>query len=159
MLFFETSVKRDRNETVHSREDLRTNQSQDVSDLLTNGILKCILMADTMNVLKLFRRTDSPVSLAKGESQIRVYRAHAARAISEERWDVAEIFLDHILSVDPSHTEAWLMKGHLREHCRSDEQAAVECYRKVITICGHGSQHPHAERARTSLGNLLAVWG
>ena len=91
--------------------------------------------------------------------QIRVYRSHAARAISEERWEVAEIFLDRILTVDPRHTEAWLMKGHLRQHCRSDERTAVDCYRKVITLCGHDSEHPHAERARTSLGRLLAAYG
>jgi hypothetical protein len=92
------------------------------------------------------------------EPQIRVYRSHVARAMSEERWEVAEIFLDRILSVDPRHTEAWLMKGHLRQHCRSDERTAVDCYRKVITLCGRDSVHPHAERARTSLGRLLATY-
>jgi regulator of sirC expression with transglutaminase-like and TPR domain len=93
------------------------------------------------------------------DSQIRVYRSHAARAISEERWEVAEIFIDRILNVDPRHTEAWLMKGHLRHHCREDEQTAVDCYRKVITLCGPDSGHPHAQRARSSLGRLLSVWG
>ena len=91
-------------------------------------------------------------------SQILVYRSHAARAITEERWDVAEIFLDRILSVDPHHTEAWLMKGHLRHHCRDDEQAAVDCYRKVITLCGYESDHPHAQKAQSSLTRLLAIW-
>ena len=92
------------------------------------------------------------------ETQIRVYRSHAVRAISEERWEIAEIFLDRILAVDPRHTETWLMKGHLRHHCREDEQTAVECYRKVIALCGPESPHPHAQRARTSLGRLLSIW-
>jgi regulator of sirC expression with transglutaminase-like and TPR domain len=78
--------------------------------------------------------------------------------MSEERWEVAEIFLDRILSVDPRHTEAWLMKGHLRQHCRKDEHSAVYCYKKVINLCGEDSPHPHAERARSSLGRLVAVW-
>jgi regulator of sirC expression with transglutaminase-like and TPR domain len=78
--------------------------------------------------------------------------------MSEERWEVAEIFLDRILSVNPQHTEAWLMKGHLRQHCREDEQSAVYCYRKVISLCGSESPHPHAERARSSLVRLVAVW-
>ena len=95
----------------------------------------------------------------ESEPQIRVYRSHAARAISEERWEVAEIFLDRILTVDPRHTEAWLMKGHLRQHCRSDERTAVDCYQKVIALCGVDSVHPHAQRARTSLGRLLATYG
>lgn len=106
-----------------------------------------------------FFRKDSKPGIRRNDSQIRVYRSHAARAISEERWDVAEIFLDRILDVDPGHTEAWLMKGHLRHHCRQDERSAVECYRKVITLCGNDSPNPHAERARTSLGRILAVWG
>lgn len=90
---------------------------------------------------------------------IRVYRKHVARAISEERWSAAEIFLDRILEIDPRHTEAWLMKGWLRHHCREDDETAVSCYRKVITLCGHDLKHPHARRAQSSLGRLLAVLG
>jgi regulator of sirC expression with transglutaminase-like and TPR domain len=89
---------------------------------------------------------------------IPVYRRHAARAISEERWKIAEIFLDRILDVDPHHTEAWLMKGHLRHHCYEDEQEALRCYQKVITLCAHDLNHPHAQKAHKSLGRLLATW-
>jgi regulator of sirC expression with transglutaminase-like and TPR domain len=95
----------------------------------------------------------------KDDGMIRLYRRHATRAITEERWDVAEIFLDRILDVDPHHTEAWLMKGHLRQHCHEDESEAVRCYRRVITLCGHDLDHPHAQRAHHSLGRLLSVWG
>jgi regulator of sirC expression with transglutaminase-like and TPR domain len=89
------------------------------------------------------------------DSMIRVYRRHVARAISEERWHVAEIFLDRILDVDPRHTEAWLMKGFLRQHCQEDDLSAVECYRKVIFLCGHDLAHPHVQRAHASLNRLL----
>jgi hypothetical protein len=89
---------------------------------------------------------------------LRVYRRHAARALAEERWQIAEIFLDRILDIDPMNTEAWLMKGHLRQHCREDEEAAVTCYRKVISLCGYDSEHPHVQRARQSLGRLLQAW-
>ena len=92
------------------------------------------------------------------DSMIRVYRRHAARAISEERWQVAEIFLERILDVDPHHTEAWLMKGLLRHHCHEDDESAVHCYKKVITLCGHDVHHPHAQRAHSSLNRLLHVW-
>jgi regulator of sirC expression with transglutaminase-like and TPR domain len=124
---------------------------------LTKFILSFILVFKMKNALGIFRR-QSLASTRDEDAQIRVYRTHAARAMSEERWDVAEIFLDRILSVDPHHTEAWLMKGHLRQHCREDEHSAVYCYKKVISLCGPESPHPHAERARTSLGRLLAVW-
>jgi Tfp pilus assembly protein PilF len=110
-----------------------------------------------MKSFSIFRR-ESRSKKSGEDSQIRVYRSHAARAISEERWEVAEIFIDHILNVDPHHTEAWLMKGHLRHHCREDEQMAVDCYRKVLNLCGPDSGHPHAQRARSSLGRLLSVW-
>lgn len=92
-------------------------------------------------------------------SIIRVYRRHAARAISEERWEVAEIFFDRILDVSPKLTEAWLMKGLLRQYCREDDHAAIRCYRKVINLCGEDVAHPHAKRARASLGRLMSVWG
>ena len=92
-------------------------------------------------------------------SIIRVYRRHAARAISEERWEVAEIFFDRILDVSPDLTEAWLMKGLLRQYCREDDSAAIRCYRKVISLCGKDATHPHAQSARASLGKLMTVWG
>ncbi|MEE4273518.1 MAG: hypothetical protein V2I67_17725 [Thermoanaerobaculales bacterium] len=92
-------------------------------------------------------------------SIIRVYRRHAARAISEERWEVAEIFFDRILDVSPALTEAWLMKGLLRQYCREDDHAAIQCYKKVISLCGDDLAHPHAQRARASLGRLITVWG
>ena len=128
------------------------------------GDLRCVLdsnfhrTTEFMKSFGIFRRTTLLHSRDE-ESQIRVYRSHAARAISEERWEVAEIFLDRILNVDPHHTEAWLMKGHLRHHCREDEQTAVDCYRKVLNLCDQEPAHPHARRARTSLSRLLAVWG
>jgi regulator of sirC expression with transglutaminase-like and TPR domain len=90
---------------------------------------------------------------------IRLYRRHAARAMAEERWSVAEIFLDRILELEPRHTEAWLMKGHLRHHCRDDLDTALMCFRKVITLCGYDSTHPHVKRARLSMGRLLRCWG
>jgi tetratricopeptide (TPR) repeat protein len=87
-----------------------------------------------------------------------VYRRHAARALAEERWEVAEIFFDRILDVSPNLTEAWLMKGLLRQYCREDDQAAIRCYRKVLRLCGTNTDHPHAQKARASLGRLMNAW-
>ena len=89
---------------------------------------------------------------------ISVYRRHAARAMSEGRWSVAEIFLDRILDVDPRSTEAWLMKGLVRQHCQDDDESALHCFRRVITLAGYDSKHPHAQRARQSMGRLLRAW-
>jgi len=97
-----------------------------------------------------------PAPVAAGPADlIRVYRRHAARAISEERWPAATIFLDRILEVDPRNTEAWLMKGALSQHCVRDEAAALDCYRKVITLCGYDEAHPHVQRARRSIKRII----
>lgn len=99
------------------------------------------------------------VQATSAEGAIAVYRRHAARALAEERWSVAEIFFDRILEVDPHHTEAWLMKGLLRQHCRQDDHTAVECFQRVIRLRGFDSSHPHVQRAQRSLGRLLALCG
>ena len=106
-----------------------------------------------------FRKPPMHNELDQDNSLIRIYRRHAARAISEERWRIAEIFLDRILDVDTHNTEAWLMKGLLRHHCHEDGDSAVDCYKKVITLCGHDLHHPHAQRAHSSLNRILNTWG
>ncbi len=88
-------------------------------------------------------------------SQMHVYRRYAARALADERWAAAEVFLDRMLEVDPRHTEAWLMKGHLYRHCKDDPEAAIECYRKVIILGGYDTANPHVRAAQQSLETLL----
>lgn len=116
-------------------------------------------MEDRQVKMKLFSRFRADQRLPKedAETAIRLYRRHAAQAISEERWPAAEIFFNRILEVSPGHTEAWLMKGWLRHHCRQDEATALECYQKVIDLCAHNSDHPHLQRAKKSLGHILAA--
>ncbi len=50
------------------------------------------------------------------------------------------------------------MKGLLRQYCREDDQAAIRCYRKVLRLCGTNTDHPHAQKARASLGRLMNAW-
>ncbi len=87
--------------------------------------------------------------------KMHVYRRYAARAIADERWAAAEVFLDRMLEVDPRHTEAWLMKGHLYRHCKNDLNAAIECYRKVIVLGGYDMSDQHVRAAHDSLKRLL----
>ncbi|MCD4748054.1 MAG: hypothetical protein K8R59_01665 [Thermoanaerobaculales bacterium] len=91
------------------------------------------------------------------DAAIRLYRRHAAQAIADERWQVAEIFFNRIIEVSPRHSEAWLMKGWLRQHCREDEATALECYQNVLVLCGHDASHPHVKRAKNSLGRIMAA--
>ena len=92
------------------------------------------------------------------EDPLRVYRKHAARAIAEERWSVAEIFFDRILDLCPRNTEAWLMKGFLQQHCKHDDEKALGCFRKVISLCGYDSEHPHLQRAQAAMRRILRGW-
>ena len=92
---------------------------------------------------------------ARHRDDLSVYRRHAMRAMREERWSAATIFFDRMLEVDPRNTEALLMKGLIAEHCCSDPGQALECYRKVIHLCGWDSTHRHAERARHGIKRVL----
>ena len=94
---------------------------------------------------------------AEKEAAIRLYRRYAANAIADERWQVAEVFFNRIIEISPLHSEAWLMKGWLRQHCENDEATALECYQKVLVLCGHDPAHPHVQRAKHSLGRIVAA--
>lgn len=136
-----------------------TKKSRKIStNLLTNFSRPIILYLTMLANFDTATETTS-FEMQAEHSMIRVYRRHAARAISEERWEVAEIFFDRILDVCPTLTEAWLMKGLLRQYCREDDHAAIRCYRKVIELCGDDLNHPHARHARATLGRLMTVWG
>lgn len=87
-----------------------------------------------------------------------VYRRHAMRAMEEERWAAAEVFIDKMLDVDRRSTEAWLMKGHVNQYCRGRLERALECYRHVITLCGWDRQHRHVRQARSAIDRLLLHW-
>lgn len=102
-------------------------------------------------------RGEERPELQDRDEAIRLFRSHAAQAIADERWQVAEVFLNRIIEVAPDHTEAWLMKGWLRHHCRHDEATALECYQQVLTLCAHDASHPHVRRAKQSLGRIMAA--
>jgi len=110
-----------------------------------------------MQIVRSFHRWNR-VAITDREQALSVYRHHAMRAMREERWTAASIFFDRMLEVDPRNTEALLMKGLLAEHCASDPTAALECYRKVVHLCGPGDGHPHARRAREAIGRLVRRW-
>jgi thiaminase len=92
-----------------------------------------------------------------GQSIIALYRRHIARAIHEERWASAEIFVDRILDEYPENTEALLLKAWIKHYCRKDEANAIHYYRKVVDVFGESSDHPHVQRAMQSMERLLAA--
>ena len=110
-----------------------------------------------LKILERFRGTARD-SETCSDDVIRVYRRHAARALSEERWGSAEIFLDRILDVEPHNTEALLMKGYLNQHCLKNHEAALTHFRRVITLCGFDLQHPHAQQAKRSVTRIINAW-
>jgi len=75
--------------------------------------------------------------------------------MSEERWAAALVFLDRILEVDRSNTEAWLTKGHVHLFGRGDEHSAIACYREVLVLGAHDPDNPHVCKAQATLERLL----
>jgi hypothetical protein len=125
---------------------------------LTNVLILDILDMQMRMPLRILGNLAETEKVGSNPDVIAVYRRHAARAMSEGRWTVAEIFLDRILDVDPRSTEAWLMKGLVSQHCKDDGESALQCFRRVITLGGYDSTHPHVQRARQSMGRLLRTW-
>jgi len=109
-----------------------------------------------MEVLSSIRRKTGR-GLENPTHSIRIYRRHAARAMREERWCVAEIFINRIIDMAPAHTEAWLTKGWIRQHCRGDEATALECYQRVIHLCSDDGLHPHVQRAKKAMQKIVAA--
>ncbi len=110
-----------------------------------------------MQLAHAFRRSGNPIHEDRDRA-LAVYRRHAMRAMREERWIAAAVFFDRMIEVDPRNTEALLMKGYLAEHCSGDPGRALECYRKVVHLCGPGSDDPNAHRARCAITRIVRRW-
>lgn len=112
----------------------------------------------SMEKLMEIRRVVDRSTAQKG-SESSIYRRHALRAIEDQRWASAEIFLDRMLEADARDSETWLLKGWLRHHCRHDEATALECYREVIRLNEGNPDDPHVVRAKRGLERLLDMAG
>ena len=86
---------------------------------------------------------------------IALYRLRYNMAMEEKKYDIALIFLNKILEVDPMDLEAKLSKGDLLHRHLRDYQRAVEQYNRVIKLTAGKPDDEIHRRARASMAELL----
>jgi hypothetical protein len=86
---------------------------------------------------------------------VSAFRSQIVRALGEGRWRFADHFCDKLLAEDPRDLETWLLKAHLAWRHFRDNQAALNCFRRVLILGGFESSNEYVARARSSLAQLL----
>lgn len=89
--------------------------------------------------------------------EARLYLQRALTAAAEERFDVALVFCDKALAVEPGNLGARLLAGRLYDHSRKDVDRAVDAYRKVIALAGYDESNPYCAAARQALDALMTA--
>src|ERR1700736_3926559 len=88
-------------------------------------------------------------------AEIRLYYRRACLAAAEERYDVALIFCDKALDLDPRNLVTRLLAAQIRHRGLSDLDGAVAGYQKVIALTGYDGENPYCAAARAGLDELV----
>jgi tetratricopeptide (TPR) repeat protein len=96
-------------------------------------------------------------SRSSSAGEARLYLQRALTAAAEERYDVALVFCDKALAVEPGNLGARLLSGRLYDHSRKDVDRAVDAYRKVISLAGYDESNPYCAAARQALDALMTA--
>jgi len=89
---------------------------------------------------------------------ISLYRLRYRMAMEEKKFDIAMIFLNKILELDPGNCEAKLCKGEIYHRCLGDFPRAIEQYNKVIRLsAGNASDRPVQDRARAAMAEIMEL--
>jgi len=87
--------------------------------------------------------------------EARLYYRRACLAAAEERYDVALIFCDKAILLDPNHLPTRLLIAQIHDFGRHDLDAAVAAYKKIITLCAYDRENPYCASAQSALDTLL----
>jgi tetratricopeptide (TPR) repeat protein len=88
---------------------------------------------------------------------ITLYRLRYKMAMEEEKYDIAMIFLNKILELDPMNLEAKLCKGDIYHRCLHDYSQAIEHYNKVIRLSTQDDTvHTRARAAMSEIMEMLS---
>jgi len=94
----------------------------------------------------------------KDDELISLYRLRYRMAMDEKKFDIAMIFLNKILELDPANCEAKLCKGEIYHRCLQDYPRAIEQYNKVIRLTiGRPAEEPVQERARAAMAEIMEL--
>jgi tetratricopeptide (TPR) repeat protein len=93
----------------------------------------------------------------KDNELISLYRLHYRRAMEEEKFDTAMIFLNKILELDPRNAEAKLCKGDIYHRFLGDYTKAIEQYNKVIRLTSDKPEEQVHLRARAAMAEIMEL--
>lgn len=94
--------------------------------------------------------------LSPSESElVSLYQLRYQMAMEEKKFDIALVFLNKILEVQPKNFEARYRKGEIYHLHTRDVPQAIDQYKKLIRMAPPGDQH--RELARTSLSQLIEM--
>ena len=88
---------------------------------------------------------------------IALYRLRYKMAMEEAKFDIALIFLNKIIELDPGNVEAKLCKGEVYHRCLRDYTRAIEQYNKVIRLTVKRDQEPIREKARAAMSEIMEM--
>lgn len=93
----------------------------------------------------------------KDNELITLYRLRYRMAMEEEKHDIAMIFLNKILELDPMNVEAKLCKGEIYHRHLGDYPKAIEQYNKVIRMTSDGKNDNVHTRARAAMSEIMEM--
>ena len=85
-----------------------------------------------------------------------LYYRRACLAAAEERYDVALIFCDKAVELDPAHLATRLLIAQIHDYGLHDLDAALAAYRKIITLAGYDGENPYCAAAQAALDSLVS---
>jgi tetratricopeptide (TPR) repeat protein len=98
---------------------------------------------------------DLSVARRDDPEEVRLYYRRACLAAAEERWDVALIFCDKALEIDPRDLPTRLLVARIHDRGLDDVDGAVAAYRKVITLAAYDGRNPYCTAAKEALDALV----
>ena len=87
--------------------------------------------------------------------EAQLYYRRACLAASEERYDVAMVFVGKALALEPRHLPTRLLLAQIYDRGLHDIEAALNGYKKVIALAGYDSLNPFCAAAKEALGLLV----
>jgi tetratricopeptide (TPR) repeat protein len=93
----------------------------------------------------------------KNDELVALYSLRYKMALEERKYDIALIFLNKILEVDPGNVEAKLCKADLYYRHIRNYGLAIEQYNKVIRLTSDRPGDASCERARNSLAEIMEL--
>ncbi len=88
-------------------------------------------------------------------SEAHLYYRRASLAAVEERYDDALVFCGKALALDPCHLPVRLLVARIYDRGLRSFDAALEAYRKVISLAAYDGTNPYCAAAREALDLLV----